>query len=244
MLKKLLIVLVLFFSLAGQVRAADYYLPYPGLLPDHPFYWVKMARDRIQLWLTTDKAAKAEKLLSYADKRLGAGWALIDGNKKTLGVTTLSKAEKYLDEAVALGKDTTLRENLKKAIRKHEEVIVLLKEKAGDEFGGILSERLSRLNLYKEELGIQDATVEIKINVGQEKTAFEALQKVVKDNNWPLITKQYDFGVLVEGINGKINTKDKAWIFLVNQEAGKMAADKQKVNPGDVVEWKYEKPIY
>lgn len=244
MLKKLLITLVLFFSLTVPARAADYYLPYPGLLPDHPLYWVKMVRDRVQLLLTVDKSVKAEKLLNYADKRLGAAWALIDGNKKTLGVTTLSKAEKYLDQALELGKDTGFKENLKKAIVKHEEVIALLKEKAGDEFGGIFSERLSRLNLYKEELGIQDKKVEIKTVVEEEKTAFEALQKIAKNNNWPIITKQYDFGIFIEGINGQLNNKEKAWIFFVNQEAGKIAADKQAVKPGDVVEWKYEKPIF
>jgi len=111
----------------------DYYLPYPGILPDHPLYWLKMVRDRVQLWLTTDQLAKAEKLLLYADKRLGAGWALIEGNKVDLGVTTLTKAEKYLERAVMTadklgdgGEEERFKEKLEKAERKHREVLLKL----------------------------------------------------------------------------------------------------------------------
>src|SRR3989304_3402352 len=103
MIKKLLLGLVFFLSLTLPVRAADYYLPYPGILPDHPLYWLKMVRDRVQLVVTTNNLGKAERLLQYADKRLGAAWALIDGNKKPLGMTTLTKAEKYLGQAVLVG---------------------------------------------------------------------------------------------------------------------------------------------
>ncbi len=72
----------------------DYFLAYPGMLPDHPLYFLKMARDRVWLWLTPDPLKKAELLLLFADKRLGAGKALIEGNKIKLGVTTVTKAEK------------------------------------------------------------------------------------------------------------------------------------------------------
>ena len=121
---------------AEAEKAVDYYLPYPGILPDHPFYWLKMIRDRVQLWLTNQPLAKAEKLLMYADKRLGAGWALIEGNKKELGVTTLTKGEKYLErvraEAGKLGEggdETRFKERLEKATKKHGQVLELLLEK-------------------------------------------------------------------------------------------------------------------
>jgi len=134
---------------AQETEGVDYYLSYPGILPDHPLYWVKMIRDRVQLWLTTNPLAKAEKLLLYADKRLGAGWALIEGNKVELGVTTLTKGEKYLErvmiEAAKLGEggdEMRFKEKLGKAVMKHEEVLLLLEEKLGDEYKGMMEQML------------------------------------------------------------------------------------------------------
>jgi len=138
--------------IAPQIKGeggVDYYLPYPGILPDHPLYWLKMIRDRVQLWLTTNPLAKAEKLLLYADKRLGAGWALVEGNKKELGVTTLTKAEKYLERAVMEtkklgegGDEMRFKERLGKATMKHKEVLGLLIDKTGDEYRGMMEQML------------------------------------------------------------------------------------------------------
>ena len=87
-------------TLAPTPTNVDYYLPYPGILPDHFLYPLKMVRDRILLFLTTDPVKKAEVLLLFADKRLGASRALIEGGKTELGIATLTKAEKYLEQAV------------------------------------------------------------------------------------------------------------------------------------------------
>lgn len=121
-----------------EAGGADYYLPYPGILPDHPLYWLKMMRDRIWLLLTTDPLKKAEVLLLFADKRIGAAEVLIRGNKVDLGLTTATKAEKYLERAidqeeVARGKGKETREFLEKiakAALKHEEILVSMKEEA------------------------------------------------------------------------------------------------------------------
>ena len=239
MLKKLLAALVLIFSLAGPVRAADYYLPYPGILPDHPLYWAKMIRDLVQLILATTPLAKAEKELMYADKRLGAGWALIDGGKHALGVSTLTKAEKYLSQAVADAKDSGLTESLKKAVVKHEEVLTLLKSKTADEQSPVFNQMLEELNWLKQTLGVEEQAT-VKIVVGEAKTALEALEQT----GLKIQTKPYSFGKLVEEIDGKPNTKEKAWIYYVNNAVAKMAAEKQTVQPGDIVEWRYEKPLY
>ena len=137
---------------AEAEEAVDYYLPYPGILPDHPFYWLKMIRDRVQLWLTSQPLAKAEKLLMYADKRLGAGWALIEGNKKELGVTTLTKGEKYLERVRAQagklgegGDEIRFKERLEKATKKHSQVLELLLEKTDEGQKEVIKQML-RLN--------------------------------------------------------------------------------------------------
>jgi len=114
----------------------EYYLVYPGILPDHPLYKIKMIRDRILLWFSSDLAVKTERQLLYADKRMGAGKVLIEGNKVTLGLTTLWKAEKYLDQATETllqAKEkgleiSNLSAKIKTASLKHEEILLDLKE--------------------------------------------------------------------------------------------------------------------
>ncbi|HNP89037.1 MAG: hypothetical protein BWY24_00212 [Microgenomates group bacterium ADurb.Bin219] len=133
-----------------------YYLPYPGILPDHPLYSFKMIRDRIWLWLTSGAEKKAEIVLLFADKRLGAGRFLIEGNKIDLGITTIEKAEKYLEQAVLnleeakkQGEDVSvLAKKIKTAAEKHQELISDLAQ-------GLSSERketLVRLTQYSERV--------------------------------------------------------------------------------------------
>lgn len=89
-------------SPSGQMQAGaevKYYLPYPGILPDSPLYRIKMVRDQVSLWMTFDPLKKAQKELLFADKRINAAVVLMDGGKKSLGVTTATKAEKYLGQS-------------------------------------------------------------------------------------------------------------------------------------------------
>lgn len=73
-------------------------------------------------------------------------------------------------------------------------------------------------------------------------TAFQALIAAAEKQSWEVTSKQYDFGVFVQGVGPLANTKEKAWIFFVNGKAGTVAADKQPLNAGDSVEWKYITP--
>lgn len=133
-------------SVPGQAteperKEVDYFLAYPGILPDNLLYPLKMIRDRILLFLTTDPLKKAELYLLFADKRVGAAKALIEGNKLDLGITTLTKAEKYLEKAIdqervahQAGKETAaFLGKLSKAALKHEEVILGFEEKITNE---------------------------------------------------------------------------------------------------------------
>lgn len=134
----------------------DYYLPYPGILPDHPLYSLKAVRDRIWLWLTTDLVRKAQLMTLFADKRLGAGRVLIEGNKISLGLSTLEKGEKYLERAVGqleeakkAGKDIKeVGGGLSLALQKHEEVLTRL----GDKLIGEEKAALEKLLDYPKNL--------------------------------------------------------------------------------------------
>lgn len=238
MLKKIVLSLLIGLILAGKILAqgVDYYLPYPGILPDHPFYWAKMVRDRVQLVLTTKPQAKAEKLLLYADKRLGAAWALIDGQKTVLGVSTLTKAEKYLERALEQRSSFADQERLDRAVRKHREVMGLLKAKAGDQ-AGLVEALMVKLEAVRPAA---EPVTEVSIEAAEETTVFAALEKLAGEKGWEIAAKDYEFGKLVEAIAGAANSQEKAWIYYVNGAAGDKASDKFELKAGDKVEWRYE----
>jgi hypothetical protein len=108
-----------------------YYLPYPGILPDNPLYKLKAARDKVSLVFTFNEEKKAHKELLFADKRINAAVFLVEGGKANLGVTTATKAEKYLEQAVSRatkmnkgGQDVkSLMMELQKAAAKHIEIV-------------------------------------------------------------------------------------------------------------------------
>lgn len=130
----------------------DYYMPYPGILPDHPLYKIKMVRDQLWLSLTSDPVKKAELLLLFADKRIGAGEVLIKGNKVSLGISTLIKGEKYLERAMAEVdkakrkgiKVENISAKLKNAPLKYEEVLIDLEESVSPD-GKVALEDLLKL---------------------------------------------------------------------------------------------------
>ena len=143
-------------ELIDQQEEVDYFLAYPGILLDHFLYSVKMVRDRIWLWLAINPLKKAELLLLFADKRLGAGEALVEGNKIELGVTTLTKAEKYLQRAanqerIANQKNKETKDFVEKLLMaslKHQEVLTELRQK-----------------LTGNDLSIIDQTIEVSQQV-------------------------------------------------------------------------------
>lgn len=138
----------------------EYYLVYPGILPDQPLYKLKMVRDRIWVWLTTDPVKKAELYLLYADKRLGAGKILIEGNKVSIGISTLWKGEKYLEKVageIVKAKARNLSAGLvsqkaKTAVLKHQEVLRELKEKISAERKTDLEEILKYSDEVRKKL--------------------------------------------------------------------------------------------
>ena len=110
----------------------DYSLPYPGkILPDSPLWKLKALRDKVWLILTTNQSRKVELELLFADKRLGSSTILFGRGKSEVAYSTLTKAEKYLEEASLLEEtvrkqdiDTSdLNDKLSKAALKHYEVL-------------------------------------------------------------------------------------------------------------------------
>lgn len=79
-----------------------YFVPYAGKIgPDSPLWSLKALRDKVWLLVTTNLTKKAEILLLLADKRIALAQELMGEKNSELAVSTLTKAEKYLEEAVA-----------------------------------------------------------------------------------------------------------------------------------------------
>lgn len=144
MKKSVLITLITLSMLVTTVLAAtkssdvmmklkvEYVLPFPGILPDNPLYFLKAGRDRIMDFLIVDPVRKAEFYILQADKRLGMATMLLDKGNTTLAETTLSKGETYMDKAVSTlvnlkrsGKEIPgyLVDRLTRSVAKHGEVI-------------------------------------------------------------------------------------------------------------------------
>ena len=78
----------------------DYTLPYPGkVLPDSFFWSLKAIRDKLWLFITTNRTRKVELKILFADKRLVSSKILFEKDKAGLGYSVLTKGEKYLEDA-------------------------------------------------------------------------------------------------------------------------------------------------
>lgn len=115
-----------------------YDLAYPGILPDHPFYKLKVLRDRISITLISDPRKKIDFYLLQTDKGILAAAMLVDKNKISLAEETALKAENnftlisrtfqsyYGQEGVDSASTNALLTKLKTASSKHQEILTSL----------------------------------------------------------------------------------------------------------------------
>lgn len=80
------------------------------ILPDHLAYPLLMLVDRLALITTKGTSARVHMQVNYSHRRLQAATDLIEKKKPSLALTTLTKAQKYLNRAAfeALKLDATL----------------------------------------------------------------------------------------------------------------------------------------
>jgi hypothetical protein len=85
---------------------------YPGILPDHPLYFLKSLLYKVKGFFVFGDAAKANWFLKMADKRAAEAKGLVDKGKEDLAVQAAEKAvdardkaSEYLQVAKAAGKD-------------------------------------------------------------------------------------------------------------------------------------------
>lgn len=134
----------------------DYELPFPGLLPDHPLYLVKMLRDQTLVFITRDFESRARMQLELSDKRIRAGELLIDEKKYDLAISTFSKGERYFEQAIETLKSakqqgqaptTDIIDQMKRSNKKH---IIVLSQRAKNINKSLLGEMVLVLELNKK----------------------------------------------------------------------------------------------
>ncbi len=172
-MKKLVLALTLFsfflistYSFAQENSSSDsaqtsvdYILPYPGLLPDSPFYFLRATRDRVISFLITEPLKKAEFDLLQADKMLSAGIYLGDKKKYELAVTSISKGENYFESAIAQavqarkeGKPVgDIAAQLYNSARKHQEVLKELETKTSGSLRASFVEEEKRAAVFEKK---------------------------------------------------------------------------------------------
>ncbi|MEK7521549.1 MAG: DUF5667 domain-containing protein [Patescibacteria group bacterium] len=141
-------------SATGEVftSSVEYSLPYPGILPDHPLWIVKAARDGTILFTTVDSYKKAQKNLFLADSRLVMARELQENGKDELSVSTALKAQGYLAEALEWGKDADVRgydssgfyETLYKSSLVHREVLEEIMQNLPEEARPIVNQAVGQ----------------------------------------------------------------------------------------------------
>jgi len=138
----------------------NYELPYPGLLPDSPLYFLRIIRDRTVSFLISDPLKKAEFNLLQADKRLNAGIFLFNKGKTSLAISTISKAENYFGEAISKmeeakgqGRDVNgIAGNLRNALGKHQQELNDLVKKASASFKANFESEQKRIISFEQRL--------------------------------------------------------------------------------------------
>lgn len=117
-----------------------YDLAYPGILPDHPLYKLKVLRDKITAVAISDPRKKIDFYLLSTDKGILASAILVDKGKIDLAIQTALKAEHNYTlltyELYNLPRKKPNAEffiKLKTASLKHQEVLISLIKRVSKE---------------------------------------------------------------------------------------------------------------
>ena len=117
-------------------------------------------------------------------------------------------------------------------------------------YGMKIQKEESQTLLPEENLKTDNgATLEIngiihQSEIKKETSVYDFMSKLEKEGKINFKEKNYlGMGKFIEELNGIKGNGDKFWIYYVNDKKAKIGISNYKINPGDVVSWKYEKDI-
>ena len=133
-----------------SLTAVEYVLPYPGILPDHPLYFLKLLRDKILSFFITKPVRKVEFYILNSDKRLSMAILLLDKNKTEMATKTAQESAEFLAKAevklfdIPEGGDLSLnsvKDRFDKSLAKHIEKLQETKARTS----GVESEKFTKV---------------------------------------------------------------------------------------------------
>lgn len=141
MTKKLLLIPLMAFLLAGTVNANGHSLPDPGLLPGNPFYFLDTLFEGLGSLVTFGDLSKAERHLALAEERLAEAGALAERGDSNRAEKATEKYQERLELALERaeaaserGKDAdAVLEKIAEATVRHQEVLADIYEKVPEE---------------------------------------------------------------------------------------------------------------
>ena len=147
-----------------SANAIEYELPYPGILPDSPLYFLKATRDRVISFLIRDQIKRISFNQLQADKRVHAALLLSkkEERKVPLVISTFSKGENYLELAMRDAADAKKQKKdvateigkMQTAAKKYKEILLSLDTRLSSEKEAynILMKRINTLIKEADQL--------------------------------------------------------------------------------------------
>lgn len=125
-------------SLSLDDQKVIYQLPYPGILPDNPLYFIKETRDSIKVFITRDNLKKADLYLNLADKHMAIALKMAEKGREKIAISELQKSEELFrniptllinskKQGVAPSNDMIIK--LYQSNSKHQEIITEVMKK-------------------------------------------------------------------------------------------------------------------
>lgn len=72
-------------------------------------------------------------------------------------------------------------------------------------------------------------------------TALDLVLRASQRENFSVETTAYDFGTIIDSIDGIAGgDQNRYWLYYVNNQQATVGADAYQVQPGDIVEFRYE----
>ncbi|MFA5134335.1 MAG: DUF4430 domain-containing protein [Patescibacteria group bacterium] len=88
-------------------------------------------------------------------------------------------------------------------------------------------------------------SISYQIEVSGETTVLDALELAADQYGLEIKTTEYDFGTIVDGIGGMLGGfENQYWIYYIDGVMAVSSVDTQIVEPGDMVEFRFEESTF
>jgi len=149
-------------SQTAATTQIDYQLPYPGMFPDNPLYFLKVFRDQLTAFFLSKPLDKAQFDLMQSDKNVEAGYLLgtQQVGKSDLAIATISSGEDDFSSAIdqteaAKKQGYSILEMSKKldlSNQKHMQVIKEIEGQVGKAQSQELKNELNRAEAFAKKI--------------------------------------------------------------------------------------------